>query len=551
MAESPDSSSSQGSPTASETKPYPHPFMYGDYGNGAEPKTTLEMNLIQLSASIRSKPNWHIKMKDPEIAAKWKEEALATGKICEKAFEYVMKELEFYESLKDGKIEISNVDGIWQADELIETELREKLMNAVRELENVEDGLKDWHPGSNQQVLDLVHPSLFCLIKGVSKKTDNAIKPVLPFLGAGNILPVPESETEDPNRRRRYWGSDDKYSISKKFQWLPSEFAVSPEGRVTIDSYINNLHPRKHKELYHILAAIFEQFVPLFERVLTDLRNPRPLRIDVDPFGWYESPPEFDNEEDEDAYEEYMVSREPKEPGVPEFEAPPLPKTVVNLRGSQLQVIVKLANIELTPENPKYGGGIWHVEGMKNESIVASGIYYYSSSNISESRLSFRQAIREPDYEQGDNRGVKEVYDLSDEDPLNQELGYIIAQSNRCIAFPNIYQHRVAPFELQDKSKPGSRKILVYFLVDPTQKVLSTANVPPQQMEWFSEELKKIPPFDKLPDETVDHIVTFLDFPINLKTAKIYREELMAERKYFIGKNNEYLFEREFSLCEH
>ena len=28
-----------------------------------------------------------------------------------------------------------------------------------------------------------------------------------------------------------------------------------------------------------------------------------------------------------------------------------------------LQVIVKLANIELTPENPKYHGGVWHVEG--------------------------------------------------------------------------------------------------------------------------------------------------------------------------------------------
>jgi hypothetical protein len=29
-----------------------------------------------------------------------------------------------------------------------------------------------------------------------------------------------------------------------------------------------------------------------------------------------------------------------------------------------LQVIVKLANIELTPEKPEYGGGTWHVEGQ-------------------------------------------------------------------------------------------------------------------------------------------------------------------------------------------
>jgi Protein of unknown function (DUF4246) len=29
-----------------------------------------------------------------------------------------------------------------------------------------------------------------------------------------------------------------------------------------------------------------------------------------------------------------------------------------------LQIIVKLANIELTPEKPKYEGGTWHIEGQ-------------------------------------------------------------------------------------------------------------------------------------------------------------------------------------------
>ena len=33
-------------------------------------------------------------------------------------------------------------------------------------------------------------------------------------------------------------------------------------------------------------------------------------------------------------------------------------------RDSGLQVIVKLANIELTPEKPRYEGGSWHVEGQ-------------------------------------------------------------------------------------------------------------------------------------------------------------------------------------------
>jgi hypothetical protein len=35
-----------------------------------------------------------------------------------------------------------------------------------------------------------------------------------------------------------------------------------------------------------------------------------------------------------------------------------------------LQVIVKLANIELTPEKPEYDGGSWHVEGQMVRRIL-------------------------------------------------------------------------------------------------------------------------------------------------------------------------------------
>ena len=65
----------------------------------------------------------------------------------------------------------------------------------------------------------------------------------------------------------------------------------------------------------------------------------------------------------------------------------------IDLRDTSVQVIVKLANIELTPEKPEYPGGVWHIEGMENENIVASGIYYYTSENITSSLLSFRAAV--------------------------------------------------------------------------------------------------------------------------------------------------------------
>ncbi len=195
--------------------------------------------------------------------------------------------------------------------------------------------------------------------------------------------------------------------------------------------------------------------------------------------------------------------------------------SAVNICGRRVQVIVKLANIHLTPEKPKYAGGSWHVEGMMNESIVASGIYYYDSENISESRLHFREAVSEPEYEQNDNDGVQHEYGLVNEGPLNQDLGYILTQTNRCIAFPNTCQHRVEEFELVDKTKPGHRKILVFFLVDPTKRVTSTRLVPPQQT-----------------------LITKAE-------AVRHRSLLMAERKVFVEKNTAAVFEREFSLCEH
>jgi hypothetical protein len=111
----------------------------------------------------------------------------------------------------------------------------------------------------------------------------------------------------------------------------------------------------------------------------------------------------------------------------------------VSLRGKTMQCIIRPANIHLTPEQPEYEGGSWHVEGtiqirsccisplracigMVNESIVASGIYvrrfffvtytlfvelvqYYDEETFSESKLSFRVSVGEPDYHgQDDNQ---------------------------------------------------------------------------------------------------------------------------------------------------
>ncbi|GGT65732.1 DUF4246 domain-containing protein [Streptomyces purpureus] len=497
---------------------FPLPFQASRSISFATPRTLRELEMIQCSAHIREKPGWFDKMHDAGIVARWTQEALAQG-LTEAQVRYVLAELQHYAALRDAStgIEVSAVDGVWHSDTLIDGELGSRLREAVRVLEDVPEAERDWHPGSDGQVLDLVHPSLFCLVREVS--------------GA------PERAWQNPAERHYA-----KYEFSEQFQWLPTDADVSDDGTVAFRSYVNNVHPDTHRELAAVLPELFARFRPLLENVLTDLRHPRPLRIEPDPFGWYDSEPQHPDESsfsDEEAYDEavsayeaaqddWWDNRRPVIPDAPDFTAPEVPdeSARVDLRGRRLQVIVKLATIHLTPDKPEYAGGSWHVEGMLNERIVSTGIYYFDSENITDSRLSFRAALDDPYYEQNDDNGVRDVYGLENEDALNQVLGSAPTPAGRCLAFPNILQHRVGSFRLQDPTRPGHREILAFFLVDPEETIVSTSDVPPQQ-PWSDTST------------------------MTLEEAKSYREQLMKERKFFVAEHNEQLYEREFSLCEH
>lgn len=59
----------------------------------------------------------------------------------------------------------------------------------------------------------------------------------------------------------------------------------------------------------------------------------------------------------------------------------------------------------------------------------------------------------------------------------------------RFLAFPNVSEHRVSPFRLADPAKPGHRRYNALWLVDPRRRIISTANVPPQQQDWWTESI--------------------------------------------------------------
>ncbi len=126
-------------------------------------------------------------------------------------------------------------------------------------------------------------------------------------------------------------------------------------------------------------------------------------------------------------------------------------------------------------------------------------------------------------------------------------------QEGRLLTFPNTMQHRVYPFHLEDPTKPGHRRILALFLVDPHQRIISTANVPCQQKEWWQHQINDIGPLGGIPLELIQQINLKTEgFPVSLEVAKEQRLELMEERKNF-GEDHQQVFDdlSSFSLCEH
>jgi hypothetical protein len=75
---------------------------------------------------------------------------------------------------------------------------------------------------------------------------------------------------------------------SEKYQWLPANVSFQDNGTVKFTSYINNLHPTKHPEIYRLIEQLIEIAIPAWDRILTPLTYEgrpciTPRRIDLGP----------------------------------------------------------------------------------------------------------------------------------------------------------------------------------------------------------------------------------------------------------------------------
>ncbi|KAG9599124.1 hypothetical protein KCU84_g5586, partial [Aureobasidium melanogenum] len=547
--------------------------------------------MMQVVNAITDKPDWRRKVLDETIIAKWRAEAITEeGQgFTEKMFDYCVAELQEkagQHKENDLTAVLDSECAVVKSDSIISKDLKEELKVAVASLEDIPASAKDWHPGSNEQVLDLVHPSLFPLIYGRTRIIPTGtigLDDCVQASGKGEIVPKP-SEDDCRLGSKTHWlsnygaGTTDYWS--NRFQWLPSNVAFSDNDAVKIMSYINNLHPKHHKSVYPVIEKFIAKSIPAWDLVLSSyvVRNVNELRVPMTgteyefPLG-EKAPEHVGSEFTQDDDEFYEV----KEQWVRDNRVLIKPDAltydsvirkgsnaveVLNLREhskkSGIQVIVKLANIHLTPANPEYSGGSWHIEDKLNEHICATALYYYDNENITESHLAFRSKvsvddITSRDYSQDDNDGVCYLFDIERNGPGVQRIGQVATNEGRLLAFPNVLQHQVQPFKLVDPTKPGHRKILALFLVDPFHRVISTANVPPQQREWWAEAVQGLEgKLDELPLELRHQVMTEVgDFPISLEEAKKLREELMDERRAFVRDVDNMYHRAYFSFCEH
>ncbi|KAK5632541.1 hypothetical protein RRF57_008255 [Xylaria bambusicola] len=511
-----------------------------------------EIRMMEFMNQITDKPEWDHKVFDEEIVSKWCKEAMGAQAtnldgdvyMSQKMFDNCIKELrdKAVEFRNTGIVSILDAEvAVAKSDSAIPPSLAELLKAAVKPLEDVPDHQKDWHPGSNNKVLDLLHPSLFPIVYGTSRVLPYGKVPLrgcAEFTGSGETYDLPR---EEPTGGESY--------VLGSTQWLPSDISWSPSGGTQIISYINNLHPDDHGELYAVLEQFVAAAVPLWE-----LSNPR---ITQDPQGdeedfyipegvVYDRPPLQEGEEEEDYLDsdEYLDWRNEHRvltwPEPDDYDpsrarsADMRPNFRAQFPGG-IQVIFKLANIHLSPSNPKYEGGSLHIEGALNDGIVATALFYYDCENITESALTFHHAVDAEELRmippQSEYESLERWLGISTDDAALQLLGRVITREGRFIAFPNVLAHQVQPFELVDKSRQGHRKILAMFLVDPHKRVLSTSVVPPQRKDWWAQEVRKVSPLRELPREIFDSIIDFVHgFPMSWEDALATREILMRER---------------------
>lgn len=326
---------------------------------------------------------------DDQAIQKWREE-ITSATFTEKMFDYCVKELRYHTMRFWRTGMVFGALGIVKSDTAVLGHLKAALIRAGRVLED-EASVKSSLPEScDDIVVNLVDPSLFPLIFGRTRAVrENELcrDHCLSDMGKGEIVPIPSIQEMEEFLLKEISTIRTHFvdSYNTKMQWIPCDVLVLPHG-CSIHSYINNVHPEHHGDLYRVVEDILDIAVPAWghslglSHQLTDLhdnglyletRIDWKYSIDYSHLSDQQKPRKQKGERNDHFRFRLRMwesgVREPVLPDAPEFYEdvhPGFAPSRLQCEFPNLQVFVKLVNINLSPENPAYDGEKWHVDGQ-------------------------------------------------------------------------------------------------------------------------------------------------------------------------------------------
>ena len=497
--------------------------------------------MLALMNELTDMPQWQRKIFDSDFTFEWKNAKIMSGRdITRPMADWCVEEVKYNVSgFLDSKAVPAIDGGVFKSDVAVPKSLSAEFRNTAASLQRATR-----HTNPVNKVSHIVDPYSYPFswehTRTLHFEEPLGLSDCISRTCEGQLARQP-AESDCPDDARSRYKND--MAFSRRFQYLPFEitFGDRGEGGAKITSYINNVHPMKHRNIYNILESFIDKTIPMFNHSIMAIKAPsyenvrlhvafmgrEPfIKKDVDDFRPAEQRTVLDFADTQGRYRDWLRVD--------------LKKEFWNIG---LQYVPHVQEIILTPEESIFNGEDWHVQGQRNERICATAVYIYNSENITSARISFRRrihdeeaslaagAIQEPPF-------APEIYGAQSGDPVIQHMGDLELPEGRVITYPNMFQSRLLPFELKDKNKPGCVKMLMLHLIDPNRRMMSTAMVPPQRKDWWADEIRRHNArIYRLPPEIWDLIVDMVEeCPIGTHEAEKIQREFMEERWEFQQK---------------
>ncbi|KAJ1334272.1 hypothetical protein BSLG_008107 [Batrachochytrium salamandrivorans] len=441
---------------------------------GIQAWTLDEVIFRRMVAMVLNKPLWWIHILDTEVVQEWRSILAGEEGPPNKVALVVEEVIAFVSQLGSRGVHSASTGatvmpgpavGTIVSPDAVPLDLSNRLIEHTRVLEDIPEAHKDWQAehskaaGSNsnetishsRHVLNLVNPHLFSL-----------------------------------------WYHHTLIKLTERKmleRMLPSEVVVDSEGKASITSYINNLHPIQHQAIHQDIADILSCVIPLFERQLSLLMGRLVAPILKIPIL------------NEDLFEEGTVGC-----------------TALHISGS-------------TPHEQSNVSPVRYRQ-LSPDTITVPILELRAGACVPfDYTLAGEDMQNQMDY-------ILREYGISAGNKLTQEVGNIKLNLGRCVTYPNLFQHRLAPIRLLDAS-----------LVSKT--IVSTSATPPQQIGWFTDAISSSACIPRLPNEIIRNVASFIPGLSTAADARTRYAQAIYEQTHSIGPAiSDDVFERVFDIMD-